>query len=131
MLMPLDYPIWTVDLLKRLGATLVPLALVSVGYQVQLSQFKGRIQALAIGLGFKLLMAPALILALYAIAVGEVGSNLQVTVFESAMAPMIGASIVAIDHKLDPPLVTLMVGVGIPLSFLTLPAWWYVLQRFA
>jgi predicted permease len=118
-------------LLKRLGATLVPLALVSVGYQVQLSQFKGRIQALAIGLGFKLLMAPALILALYAIAVGEVGSNLQVTVFESAMAPMIGASIVAIDHKLDPPLVTLMVGVGIPLSFLTLPAWWYVLQRFA
>jgi malate permease and related proteins len=25
-------------------------------------------------------------------------------------------------------LVTLMVGIGIPLSFLTLPMWWYVLQ---
>ena len=36
--------------------------------------------------------------------------------------------IVAIEHKLDPPLVTLMVGIGIPLSFLTLPLWWYVLQ---
>jgi len=131
ILMPLDYPTWTVELLKRLGATLVPLALVSVGYQLRLSQFKGRTQALAIGLGFKLLIAPAIILALYSIAFGEVGSNLQVTVFESAMAPMIGASIVAIDHELDPPLLTLMVGVGIPLSFLTLPAWWYVLQRFA
>ena len=28
------------------------------------------------------------------------------------MGPMIGASIVAIDHELDPPLLTLMVGVG-------------------
>jgi malate permease and related proteins len=27
------------------------------------------------------------------------------------------------DHDLDPPLVTLMVGVGIPMSLITLPAW--------
>jgi len=52
----------------------------------------------------------------------------QVTIFEAAMAPQIGAAIVAIEHKLDPPLVTLMVGIGIPLSFLTLPVWWYMLQ---
>jgi hypothetical protein len=45
-----------------------------------------------------------------------------VTVFEAAMAPMIGASIVATDHELDPPLIT-----GIALSFLTLPAWWFSL----
>ena len=52
----------------------------------------------------------------------------KVTIFEAAMAPQIGASIVAMEHKLDPPLVTLMVGIGIPLSFLTLPLWWYALQ---
>jgi malate permease and related proteins len=51
-----------------------------------------------------------------------------VTIFEAAMAPQIGASIVALEQKLDPPLITLMVGIGIPLSFLTLPLWWYVLQ---
>jgi predicted permease len=44
------------------------------------------------------------------------------------MAPRIGASIVAQEHKLDPALVTLTVGVGIPLSFMTLPIWWYLLQ---
>ena len=33
----------------------------------------------------------------------------------------------ASDHDLDPPLITLMLGVGIPLSFLTLPVWWYLL----
>jgi hypothetical protein len=27
-----------------------------------------------------------------------------------------------------PPLITLMVGVGIPLSFLTLPVWWHLLS---
>jgi hypothetical protein len=43
------------------------------------------------------------------------------------MAPMIGASIVAMDHDLDPPLVTLMLGVGIPLSFLALPGLVYLL----
>jgi len=37
------------------------------------------------------------------------------------MAPQIGAAIVAVDHDLDPALVTLMVGIGMPLSFLALP----------
>ena len=53
---------------------------------------------------------------------------LSVTVFEAAMGPMIGASIVAMDHELDPPLLTLMVGVGIPLLFLTIPVWWHLLS---
>ena len=59
---------------------------------------------------------------------GAHGPVTQVTIFEAAMAPQIGAAIVAIEHKLDPPLVTLMVGIGIQLSLLTLPLWWYLLQ---
>ncbi|NVO04913.1 MAG: AEC family transporter, partial [Rhodoferax sp.] len=65
VLMPLDYPSWTIELLKRLGSTLVPLALVSVGYQVRLSQVRGRTPAMLVGLAFKLLLAPAVILLLY------------------------------------------------------------------
>lgn len=76
---------------------------------------------------FKLVLAPALIFMLFAGLLGAEGQTMQVTVFEAAMPPMIGASIVAMDHELDPPLLTLMIGVGIPLSFLTLPAWWYLL----
>lgn len=131
LLMPLEYPSWTIDLLKRLGSTLVPLALVSVGYQVRLSQVRGRTPASLVGLSFKLLLAPLFILILYSSVFGVSGTHLHVTVFEAAMAPMIGASILAIDHELDPPLLTLMVGVGIPLSFLTLPVWSHVLQSFA
>jgi predicted permease len=53
---------------------------------------------------------------------------LQVTLFEAAMAPMITAGIIAVDHDLNPSLVTLMLGIGIPLSFLTLPGWWWLLR---
>lgn len=130
LLMPFEYPGWLDELLRRLGATLIPLALVSVGYQLRLSQVQGKATALATGLLFKLAFGPALILLLYVGLFGAEGPVLRVTVFEAAMAPMIGASIVALDHDLDPPLLTLMIGVGIPLSFLTLPVWFQVLGYF-
>jgi predicted permease len=127
LLTPIEYPVWLDELLRRLGATLVPLALVSVGYQIRLSQVRGKAAPLATGLTFKLVLGPTLILLLFAGIFGAEGEVMRVTVFEAAMAPMIGASIVAMDHELDPPLLTLMVGVGIPFSFLTLPAWWWLL----
>jgi len=91
----------------------------------------GRVPQLALGLAFKLVIGPALVLLMYAGVIGARGTVIQVTVFEAAMGPMIGAAIVAMDHDLDPALVTLMVGIGIPLSFVTLPAWWWMLQGFA
>jgi hypothetical protein len=83
---------------------------------------------LIVGLLFKLVVGPALILLLFLGVLRAQGQILSVTVFEAAMGPMIGASIVAMDHELDPPLITLMVGMGIPLSFLTVPAWWHLLN---
>ena len=130
-LIPVEYPDWLTDLLKRLGSTLVPLALVSVGYQIRLSAVRGKAHLLVTGLGFKLLAAPALIALCYGALVGLESEEIRITVFEAAMAPQIGAAIVAMEHELDPPLVTLMVGIGIPLSFLTVPAWAWVLRSVA
>jgi malate permease and related proteins len=127
VLMPFEYPPWLAELLKRLGGTLIPLALVSVGYQLRPSAVRGKATSLATGLIFKLALGPMLILVLFVGIFGVEGQPMRVTVFEAAMPPMIGASIVAMNHELDPPLLTLMIGVGIPLSFLTLPIWWYLL----
>jgi predicted permease len=128
VLRPIDFPAGLEQLLGRLGATLAPLALVSVGYQLRWADLEGRIPALSLGLLFKLVFGPILIAFVLVKLLHTNGPTMQVTIFETAMAPQIGAAIVAIEHKLDPPLVTLMVGIGIPLSFLTLPLWWYVLQ---
>ena len=131
LLIPVQYPAWFDTLLRRLGATLVPLALVSVGFQIQWSAVRGKLGELGMGLAFKLVAGPAIIALLFAGLLGARGETIQITIFEAAMAPQIGAAIVAVDHDLDPALVTLMVGIGIPLSFLTLPLWWQVLKPLA
>jgi hypothetical protein len=46
------------------------------------------------------------------------------------MGPQIGGAIVAVQHGLNPPLISLMVGVGISLSLLTLPLWSYAQHHF-
>ncbi|MBT1071171.1 AEC family transporter [Pelotalea chapellei] len=123
LLRPLPFPDWWVTILEKLGATLTPLALVSVGFQLQFGGLRTVLKPLFVGLGYKLLLGPALIYLLYVVLLGASGTVTQVTIFEAAMAPMITAGIIAIDHKLDPPLVGMTVGIGIPLSFLTLHFW--------
>jgi hypothetical protein len=83
---------------------------------------------LALGLSFKLLLAPLLLAGLYIGVLRATGEVIRITLFEAAMGPQIGGAVVAIQHGLNPPLITLMVGIGITLSFLTLPVWWYALQ---
>lgn len=127
LLLPLDYPAWFIAVLKRLGDTLAPLALLSVGLQLRLGHLAGNVRALALGLGYKLLLAPLLIFLLYVEVFGAHGQPMQVAVFEAAMPPMITAAIIASEHDLAPELATLMVAVGLVISFATLTAWWWVL----
>jgi malate permease and related proteins len=127
-LRPVEMSVAGTELLAGLGSTLAPLALLSVGYQLRLGDLAGRLEPLAWGLCFKLAIGPFLVGIVLVKALGETGPITQVTIFEIAMASQIGGAIVAMEHKLDPKLVTLMVGIGIPLSFITLPLWWYLLQ---
>lgn len=128
LLIPVPFPDWLAVILQKLGDTLTPLALASVGFQLRLSHIRGELKPLGLGLLYKLVIGPALLTLLFAVIMGGSGKVMQVTLFEAAMAPMITAGIIAVDHDLNPPLVTLMIGIGIPLSFLTLPGWWWLLQ---
>lgn len=127
LLIPVEYAGWFTVLLKRLGDTLAPLALLSVGLQLRPGHLAGNGRNLAIGLLFKLVFAPLAIFLLYVQLFGAHGQVMQVTLFEAAMPPMITAAIVATEHDLDPPLANLMVAVGLVISFFTLSAWWYLL----
>jgi hypothetical protein len=128
VLVPVSYPVWLSDILARLGGTLAPLALVSVGLQLRLDGLRARLRPLAVGLSLKLLVAPLVLAILYLGVLRATGITMRVTLFEAAMGPMIGGAIVATQHGLDPPLVSLMVGIGTLAAFATLPMWWYLLQ---
>jgi len=123
-LSPVAHPTWLAGMFHRLGDTLAPLALVSVGLQLRLGEISGNHAPLWFGLGFKLVVGPLLIALVYFGALSWGGETSRVTIFESAMGPMIGGAIVAMQYGLSPSLITLMVGVGITLSFLTLPLWY-------
>jgi len=127
LLIPVSYPASMTAVPDRLGGTLTPLALVSVGYQLRLGELRGSWQALSAGLLFKLVLGPALIAVLFILGLHAGGKVIQVTVFEAAMGPQIGGAIVAMENGLDAKLVGLMVGLGIPLSLLTAAAWAYLL----
>jgi malate permease and related proteins len=128
LLIPVPFPDWLSAVLQKLGDTLTPLALASVGFQLRLSDIRGELKPLAVGLFYKLILGTALLAFIFVCLLGGSGRVMQVTLFESAMAPMITAGIIAVDHDLNPSLVTLMIGIGIPLSFLTLPAWYWLLR---
>lgn len=128
LLMPFDYPAWATTVLRRLGDTLAPIALVSVGFQLRLGHLAGNGRNLALGLTFKLLLAPLVMALLLVGLLDAKGLVAQVTLFEAAMPPMITAAIIAGEHDLDPDLANLMVAVGLILSFFTLSAWWWVLR---
>ncbi len=105
---------------ERVGATLTPLALFSVGLQFTLQLSRAQLGAVGFALAWKLVAAP-LIVFLVGLAIGIQGTVLAVAVLQSGMAPMISAAILADQHGLEPRVANATLGVGILLSLLTVP----------
>ena len=115
------------QVLEIIAMTLTPVALIAVGLQIRINPEAMRSKFLWYGLGYKLILIPAILLLLFKGAFNLGGLVLKIPVIEAAMAPMITATIIAISHDLEPRLASLMVGVGIPLSFLTVGIWYLIL----
>lgn len=110
------------EMLSRIGSTLTPLALFSVGLQLRLTFSKHTIVPLVSGLTWKLALAPLLIFLLgRALAVPHL--IFGISLLQAAMAPMISAAILADQYELDPQIANMMIGIGIVLSFITVPLW--------
>ena len=124
-LRPITFPQPLEDALGRLGDLLVPVALISVGLTLKFDRAgsMARVREIAWCLGYKLIVAPAAIMLIYAGLLGLRGEVLAVSVTEAAMAPMITAAILAQEAGLDSELPPLLLGIGIPLSLVTAILW--------
>ncbi len=116
------------EVFQRLGSTVTPLALISVGLQLRIERRSKHWGFLALGLTYQLILAPLLIYTIYVGMLGLRGEIVQITIVEAAMAPMITASIVAATYGLKPRLANMMIGFGIPISFITLAFWYWFVQ---
>lgn len=113
--------------LEKISLSLVPIALFSVGFQLQLygEVLRRRRFPLVIGLSLKLVVMPLIFFLIIYKILGLNDLFAQVTVLESAMATQITSAVVANEFNLDGELANLMVALSILLSLATVPLWHY------
>jgi hypothetical protein len=113
--------------LQLLSSTLVPLALVSVGYSMK---FGGEVDY---GLFSKALVLKLMIMPLIAFGIlytlGTDPLALKTAVLESGMPSMITAGALAIAAGFAPELSAALVGYGIIVSLVTLPIFVYLMEK--
>ncbi|MBB5022561.1 AEC family transporter [Desulfurispira natronophila] len=127
LLRSVEYPMWFVDTLEALGATVAVLAMASVGMFFQFEKLQQDLRGpLLAGLSYRLFLAPLIALVVFVLLIGGRGEILQVTIFEAAMPPMVVGGLIAIQHGLNPRLATLMLALGTLASFITLALWYLV-----
>lgn len=126
-LMPDAYPAAVEAVLRRLSDALLPLVGLAIGMQVRLRLPREALGPLLFGLAGKLLVLPAVSLALAA-GLGIDGAAREAVVLESGMPTMITAMALAAAARLAPALGAALVGYGIVLSVALLPLWLWVLR---
>lgn len=123
-----EMPAGTQPYLHVLSATLVPLALVSVGYSMK---FGGEVNygLLTQSLLLKLIVMPFIAFGIL-FEMGMQPLALKTAVLESGMPSMITAGALAIASGFAPALSAALVGYGIVISLVTLPIILYIMESF-
>ncbi|MGO4770081.1 AEC family transporter [Flavobacterium sp. W22_SRS_FK3] len=116
------------SVLLKIGSFVTPLALFSVGLQLKFDKKSQHWKFLRLGLFFKLILVPFVILVLYVFIFKQHSEPIKITIMETAMAPMITGAILASTYGLKPKLSSMMIGFGIPISFITLSFWYLILN---
>jgi malate permease and related proteins len=115
------YPEKLAQALQNIATTLVPVVMTAIGLQLRLRVPPKVVVPLGFGLAVKLLVAPLSALLVCRL-LGLGGMVVDVSVLEAAMPPMVTAGALAVIAGLDADLAVALVGIGIVLSFGTLPA---------
>jgi hypothetical protein len=122
-----EMPSMALPYIQLLASTLVPLALVSVGYSMRLGgelDYPLLSKALVVKLAVMPLIAFGILLVM-----GVEPLALKTAVLESGMPSMITAGALAIASGFAPALSAAMVGYGILVSLITLPLITYLMER--
>jgi len=126
-LRPWHYPPQLEQGLANIAITLVPLVMTAIGFQMRFRLQRRIFAPLSFGLALKLVIAPLCALMLGKL-LGLQGLPFEVSVIEAGMPPMVTAAALAVVAGMDAELSVALVGVGIVLSFGTLPVLYALLH---
>lgn len=125
-LLPWAYPPVLTQVLSTTAATLTPLVMTAIGFQLNYRLTPALRGPLCFGLGLKLLLAPLAVLAVCRL-LGLQGQAVDVSIMEAGMPPMVTAGALAVVAGMDAELSTALVSLGLLLSFGTLPLLYWLL----
>lgn len=108
------------------AGAMVPLTMFIVGLQFQLRLDPHYRLPLAYGIAIKMVITPLIIL-LFSANMPVATHIIKVSVFESAMPPMVTAGVLAMHANLAPKLASAMVGFGLFISFIFLPLFYWLM----
>lgn len=123
------YPEKLAQALQNVSITLVPVVMTAIGLQLRLRLPSRVLAPLGFGLGLKLLVAPLAALLVCRLA-GLGGMVVDVSILEAAMPPMVTAGALAVVAGMEAELAVALVGIGIVLSFGSLPAMYWLTRIF-
>lgn len=116
-------------LFDKLSGTVGPLALFSIGLQLQFEGWRTEIKNISVALLYKLILAPALVIGV-AMLFQLKGKSTQISIFEMAMPSFLSASVIANQYHLNTKLTNLIIGASIVIGFATTAIWYCILQYF-
>jgi predicted permease len=114
------YPAPLTQVLEAIAATLTPLVMTAIGFQMTLRLRPTTLLPLGTGLTIKLLLAPLCALLLFRL-LGLEGLAADVAILEAGMPPMVTASALAVAAGMNAELAVALAGLGIVAAFATLP----------
>ncbi|WP_136526290.1 AEC family transporter [Geomonas ferrireducens] len=124
------YPEKLAQALQNVSLTLVPVVMTAIGLQMRLRLPRRVLGPLAFGLSLKLAAAPLIALLVCRMA-GVAGMVVDVSILEAAMPPMVTAGALAVVAGMEADLAVAMIGIGIILSFGTIPAVYWLTRLTA
>jgi predicted permease len=125
-LLPWHYPLLAERLLQATAATLTPLVMTAIGFQISFRLKPALHAPLFFGLGLKLILAPVVALCICRL-LGTRGLAVDVAILEAGMPPMVTAGALAVVAGMDAELSAALVGLGLVLAFATLPLMYWLL----
>jgi malate permease and related proteins len=127
-IMGYNHPSVIASFLDKLGSPMSVAALISIGFQMKISADTTLRKALIWGLSYKLVVAPLLVYFVFIGLCQQTSIAAKVSVVGSTLGSMNTIGIVAIQKGLNPPLVTKLLAISIPLSLLLVPLVYWILM---
>lgn len=121
------YPQALIDALQNLAGALTPLVMTAIGFQMTLRLRPTTLGPLGTGLAIKLIIAPLVaLLGCYLFGLDSMAAD--VAIFEAGMPPMVTACALAAAAGMGVELAIALAGLGIVLSFVSLPLIYFLIQ---